>query len=397
MVRSHRNHPSIIMWSIGNEIDYPNDPYTHEVLDQATNPQSFGFGYKPDRPHASLLTGIARRLAAVVKRYDTTRPVTAGLAAAMIANEVGLADALDVVGYNYQEYRYPEDHAAYPRRVLYGSENGMQWKHWQAVIDHPSVAGQFLWTGIDYLGEAKGWPARSNGAGLLDLAGFKKPEFYYRQSIWTAEPMIYIGTARQAGQPLTHWSHKQAEPVWEGEPGAPVTVRCFTNCASAELVLNGHSLGVQQRAQGDEGVMVWEVPFEAGELVAVGTHEGELACRFALRTSGPPHALELHADRQTLQAGQGDVAHLAVTVVDAQHVPVYSADMPVSWQVEGPARLLGIESGDHQSHEPYQAPVRRVFHGRQLGYLQATGASGPIKIVLTAPGLDTVTLTLDAV
>jgi beta-galactosidase len=399
MVRSHRNHPSVIMWSIGNEIDYPNDPYSHEVLDESSNPQSFGFGFKPEHPHASALTPIAQRLAAVVRRHDPTRPVTAGLAAALIANEVGLADALDVAGYNYQEYRYAEDHARYPGRALYGSENGMQLQFWQAVIDHDFVAGQFLWTGIDYLGEAGKWPARSNGAGLLDLAGFRKPEFYYRQSIWTGEPMIYIGTApaQQPGERTTLWSHKQAAPVWEGMQGEPFTVRCFTNCASAELLLNGRSLGVQRRDEAQEGVLLWEVPFEPGALTVVGMAEGEALCRFTLQTSGPLAALDVAVDRPTLCAAQNDLAHIAVTAVDAERVPVYGADAPVSWHVEGPARLLGVESGDHQSHEPYQAAERRLFHGRQLGYLQATGEAGAVRVTLTAPGLPPVTLPFDAI
>lgn len=397
MVRSHRNHPSVIMWSIGNEIDYPNDPYSHEVLDRGSTPQIVRHGYRPDHPHASRLGAVARRLRDIVRRHDPSRPVTAGLASALIANEVGLADALDVVGYNYQEYRYADDHTTYPRRVLYGSENGMHWQDWRAVVEHPFVAGQFLWTGIDYLGEAGQWPARSNTAGLLDLAGFPKPEYYFRQSIWTDEPMIYIGTAPAGGQggARSIWQHKEAEPVWEGRPGGEVAVRCFTNCAAAELFLNGRSLGVRQQAEAQEGVLSWSVPYEPGVLSASGLRAGAVVCRAELQTSGPARRLAVETDRRVLRAGGADLAHVAVTVVDAQHVPVYRADVPVTWQIEGPARLLGIESGDHQSHEPYQAPVRRVFRGRQLGYVQSTGEPGRITLTLTAPGLTTSIYTLE--
>ena len=197
MILRDRNHPSVIMWSIGNEIDYPNDPYTHEVLDRGASPQSYGPGYKPGNPHADRLGEVARRLAGFVRALDPTRPVTAGLASALMSNETGFADALDVAGYNYQEGRYAADHARYPRRVLYGSENGMRWDFWQAVAENPYVCGQFLWTGIDYLGEAGKWPTRSNGAGLLDLAGLPKPEYFYRQSLWAETPMVYLRHPRR--------------------------------------------------------------------------------------------------------------------------------------------------------------------------------------------------------
>ncbi len=125
MVLRSRNHPSIIMWSIGNEIDYPNDPYTHPVLSTGRNPQIYGRGYAEGHPAASRLTELAKQLVKDVKDIDTTRPVTAALAGVVMSNEVGFPEVLDVVGYNYQEYRYPEDHKKYPERVIYGSENGM--------------------------------------------------------------------------------------------------------------------------------------------------------------------------------------------------------------------------------------------------------------------------------
>ena len=241
MVQRDRNHPSVIMWSIGNEIDYPNDPYTHEALNRGASPQSYGQGQREGHPHGDRLGEIARRLAGIVRALDPTRPVTAGLASALMSNEVGFADALDVAGYNYQEGRYPGDHALYSLRVLYGSENGMRWDFWAAVADNPYVCGQFLWTGIDYLGEAGKWPARSNGAGLLDLAGLPKPEYFYRQSLWAEAPMVYLGTRMvpDGAEAGSLWSHKEAAPVWAGTDGVPVRVVCFTNCEAAELFLNG--------------------------------------------------------------------------------------------------------------------------------------------------------------
>jgi len=396
MILRDRNHPSVIMWSIGNEIDYPNDPYTHEVLDRGASPQSYGPGFKPGNPHAARLGIVARRLAGMVRALDPTRPVTAGLASALMSNEVGFADALDVAGYNYQEGRYAEDHARYPQRVLYGSENGMRWDFWQAVAENPYVCGQFLWTGIDYLGEAGKWPARSNGAGLLDLAGNPKPEYYYRQSLWTDTPMVYLGTravpeGEEAG---SLWSHKQAEPVWRGTEGNAVRVVCFTNRDQAELFLNGRSLGVKRREDTPDRVLWWDVPYAPGTLTVHGLNDGATACTYDLKTAGPPQKLLVETDTAPFAADGLDLAHLTVTVADADGVPVYDADHEITWAVDGPARLLGLESGDHTSHEDYRAPRRKAFHGTLLGYVQATETPGPVTIRLTAPGLDETVVTL---
>ncbi|MDQ2686739.1 MAG: DUF4982 domain-containing protein, partial [Armatimonadota bacterium] len=396
MVLRDRNHPCVIMWSIGNEIDYPNDPYTHEVLDQGRNPQIYGRGHDPNRPHANRLGEIAQRLAAIVKEYDTTRPVTAGLASAAIANEAGYADALDVAGYNYQEYRYAEDHARYPHRPLYGSENGMRWEAWQAVADNAYISGQFLWTGIDYLGEASRWPARSNGAGLLDLAGFPKPEFYFRKSIWTTEPMAYLGTSPVPKDENKDniWHHRQADPVWRGTDSEAIRVTCFTNCERAELFLNGVLQGVRSHEAGREPSLFWDVPYASGTLTVQGMNGGEVVCSDTLKTSGPPTRIVAVADVATLQADSTATAHVEVTVVDDAGTPVYDAADEITWAIDGPARLLGLESGDHTSHEDYQAPMRRAYHGRLLGYVQSVvGQSGPVCVTLTAPGLEEVTVT----
>jgi beta-galactosidase len=390
MILRDRNHPSVIMWSIGNEVDYPNDPYTHEVLDRGASPQSYGPGFKPGNPHADRLGVVARRLAAIVRSLDPTRPVTAGLASALMSNEIGFADALDVAGYNYQEGRYEGDHARYAGRVLYGSENGMRWDFWEAVAQNPYVCGQFLWTGIDYLGEAGRWPARSNGAGLLDLAGNPKPEYYYRQSLWTETPMVYLGTRTvpEGEEAASLWSHKQAAPVWRGADSGSVRAVCFTNCAAAELFLNGCSLGVKSRADAPDRVLWWDVPYAPGTLTVNGLNGGSAICTSALKTAGPPQKLLARVDSATLAADGVDLAHITVTIADADGVPVYDADHEITWAIDGPARLLGLESGDHTSHEDYRAPQRKAFHGALLGYVQATETPGPVTVRLTAPGLD---------
>jgi beta-galactosidase len=162
MIRRDRNHPSIILWSIGNEIDYANDPFTDPVL---------GNDYQPGNPPAQDMVKLATPLIAAVKSLDRTRPVTAALANLPMSESVGLPELLDAVGYNYQEARYPSDHKKFPQRIIFGSETSQQYSAWRAVQDNDYVAGQFLWTGIDYLGEANAWPNRASGAGLLDLCG----------------------------------------------------------------------------------------------------------------------------------------------------------------------------------------------------------------------------------
>src|SRR5690606_29499917 len=244
MIRRNRNRPSIIMWSIGNEVDYPNDPYSHEILSGGNNPQIYGKGYLPDHPPASRLSVLSKSLAEAAKSIDSTRPITAALAGVVMSNTTTYPENVDIVGYNYQEYRYAADHAKYPSRIIYGSENGMQYKAWLAVDTNDYISGQFLWTGIDYLGEAGKWPTRSNGAGLLDLAGLPKPEYYFRQSLWATKPMVYIGTSPiPDGDDSGIWSHKKADPIWEPTYGNQQRVTSFSNAEEVELFLNGKSLG----------------------------------------------------------------------------------------------------------------------------------------------------------
>lgn len=389
MILRDRNHPSVILWSIGNEIDYPNDPYSDTELNGGRHPQMYGKGYLSDHPSAENLGRIARRLVRTVKAYDTTHPVTAALAAAVVSTKVGYAEALDVTGYNYQEYLYPGDHRKYPERKIYGSENGMSYEAWKAVRDQPFVAGQFLWTGIDYLGEAGKWPSRGSHAGLLDLAGFPKPEYYFRQSIWTNNPMIYIGTAkprRLAGQ-ASVWAQKRADPLWNYQQGDTIQVNCFTNCGEAELFLNGLSCG-RQAMNDSTHVISWLVPYQPGVLSVKGYAAGKEVATDSLRTAQAPDRLRVSADVDQFPSDGKSIAHVTVTVVDHDGTPVYEADPEITCEVEGPAKLLGLENGDNSSHEPYTAPKRKAYHGRLLAYIQAGKTPGPVWVTLSSPGFE---------
>lgn len=227
MVRRDRNHPSIFMWSIGNEVDYPNDPYSHPILDGSTINQPMFGGYKPDAPDAMRIGKIAKRLAACVRAVDTSRPVTGALAGVVMSNQTEYPEAIDVVGYNYTENRYDEDHATYPNRVIYGSENGSGLEAWYAVKDKEFIFGQFIWTGTDYLGESGAWPSRGLYTGLLDFGSFPKPRGHFRASLWCEKPVTYVGTYpipdRFKNSRRTFLS-PDAWDIWNYDPGQEIRV-----------------------------------------------------------------------------------------------------------------------------------------------------------------------------
>lgn len=383
-----RNHPSIIMWSIGNEIDYPNDPYTHQILNTEANPQTWA-KFSEALPHANRLGEVARELVKVVKSIDTTRPVTAGLASALMSNETGYSDALDVAGYNYQESRYATDHAKYPGRPLYGSENGMTLEMWKYVEDNDYVIGQFLWTGIEYLGEAGRFPVRSNTAGVIDLAGNKKPEFFFRQSLWSDEPMVFIGTTDRLTQrgPVSLWDHKRVDPVWNYEEGKMISVNAFSNCSEVELFLNGKSMGNRKIADFPNRSISWEIPFEKGVLRAVGKINGAERATMELATTGMPVKINASCPDKIIKAGQRDITHLYVTLCDDNGNTVYTASDEITCEVSGPAEIIGMEDSNPSNTEDYKDNKQHAYHGKLLIYLQSTDNAGKIGIRLTSPGL----------
>jgi beta-galactosidase len=392
MIRRNKNHPSIIMWSIGNEIDYPNDPYTHEVLSTGRNPQIYGKGYLPDHPPASRLGELSKQLVAAAKSIDTTRPITAALAGVVMSNTTSYPDNLDLVGYNYQEYRYAEDHKTFPNRIIYGSENGKGADAWTAVDTSKNIFAQFLWTGYDFIGEAGRWPSRSSGAGLIDLAGFPKPEFYARKALWVKEPVIYLsafnpGTRQERGRPM-------AKHSWNWSVGDTIRVACLTNAEEAELFLNGKTLGRKSKKDTAARGLFWPVKYEPGELVVKGFINGKEVSTYKLTTAGEPNVIIATADKKQFSVGGKDLAHVEIILRDKTGNLVSDASNEITVDIEGPARLLGLESGDLASHEDYKSNKRKVYNGKLVAYIQSNGKPGDVSIKLSSPGLQPVTISI---
>jgi beta-galactosidase len=319
-----------------------------------------------------------------VKALDSTRPVTAALATVAMSDAVGLAQLLDVDGYNYQEPRYADDHQKYPHRIIYGSENSHLYSAWQAVQTNDFIAGQFLWTGADYLGEANAWPNRASPAGLLDLCSFKKPLGWFRQSLWSDKPMVYICVSTGFG------GHRgfAAEESWNWPSNSTVTVLCFANCPEVKLLLNDKVIGTQKIVDAERGRLRWEIPYEPGILQAIGLKDGREVCRYTLQTAGPPARIELLPDITQLHANGKDICHVEFRIVDAQGVRVPDTAPEVSFELTGPAKILGIGNGDVNSVEDCKTNTHAAFQGRGLAILQTTTVPGDIILKATTPSLE---------
>ncbi|WP_067841205.1 glycoside hydrolase family 2 TIM barrel-domain containing protein [Amphibacillus sediminis] len=394
MVLRDRNHPSIVMWSIGNEIDYPNDPYCHPYFKTMTgnndkNKPAEERKYDPTKPNAERLVKISKRLVGYVKEVDPTRPVTAALAFPELSNITGLADTLDVVGYNYKEHLYQQDHQQYPDRIIIGSENSAGLSSWLAVQENDFISSQFIWVGFDFLGEAHGWPIRASQAGLLDLAGFKKTGYYHRQSLWSSEPMVHV-TVRPSDQ-------SSDAPHWNWNDHQTLQVLCFTNCQTAELFVNGKSLGDKEVTRMGE-YLIWDVKYEAGVILVKAIDQTGQVHLKELKTTSKPKTLLAQVDRNELVANGLDIAHIEIQAVDQAGHPVYQANNYVKLSVNGPAEVIGLENGDVQDLDPYFSKERKLYNGKLLAYIRSKQeVSSDIIITAEADGLEPVEISITSV
>ncbi len=368
MILRDRNHPSIIMWSVGNEVDYPNDPYVYDGFEMMTGNNDEGKTederkYDPNRPQAKRLAEIAKRLVGWVKDVDTTRPATAALAYPEMSVRIGYMQALDVAGYNYKEQFYADHHREFPNAFIYGSENGHGPREWEYVRDNDYICGQFLWTGVDYLGEAQGWPIRCFGAGLLDLAGFETDRYRQRRAMWRPDVL----------QGYLHTS-KEERRGRRGE-SFPPSAMLFTNGKSAELFADGVSLGVLVP---EHYTCRWDISdckLNAKYKAVVTGKDGETV-EVTEPKSGAPVSLGVNVwdavEADGAYTVADSVAQIELALLDENGAVAeagFESRMDVKVAVDG-GELLGIENGDIADTTSYGESHRRFHRGRMIIYVR---------------------------
>ena len=392
MVLRDRNHPSIIMWSIGNEVDYPNDPYSHPILEKEGIGQYHVSGYQTDQPHADRLGYIANELADIVRQLDSSRPVTAALAGAVMSNETTYPAALNVVGYNYTESRYDVDHECYPERILYGSETRHNLSAWKSVRDKDHIFGQFVWTGFDYLGEAHRWPSRGFTTGMIDQANNIKPIGYFRKSLWTEKPMVYLGTYRKPKRGLG--LSISAAHRWNYTKGETIRVVAYTNCEEAELRLNGKLVGKRKPYDDNTGMIYWDVSYKAGKLTVTAYKNGKKRVTDQVQTTFAPVGIQATLEGVSPKK-KGDVTMIELTLLDKNGSIANLADNIISCKITGPAKLLGLENASYNAAENFNTNRLRAKNGKLLAYIQSTDSEGEITVLFNSPYLVEAKLTIN--
>jgi beta-galactosidase len=311
--------------------------------------------------------------------------------------------AMDVTSCNYTQRFFARDHAKYPNLIFLISEaatNGGA-RAW-FDFDHAYTTGVFYWGGIDYIGEAFGWPGKGWARGFVDTCGFIKPIGYYLASTYAEEPMVRIavkdprpGSAIVWNDVKLDWEPVESHWNWEGQQ-KPLTVYTYTNSETVELELNGKSLGVKKLADCPQMLMKWDVPFEAGTLKAIARKGGKVVATHELKTAGPAARIALECDRTALKADGQDLAHVRVVVTDARGVRVPGAENMVQFRVSGAARIAGVDNGDLMSAEPWQADRRKAYKGQALLVLRAERQAGRVEVTAQAEGLAPATLVLES-
>lgn len=383
-VRRDRNHPSIILWSAGNEIH--------------------------DTPHPDIAIPILKSLVKTFHENDPTRPVTQALFRPNVSHDYddGLADLLDVVGQNYREKEILAAHAQKPSRKIIGTENTHDRNQWVAMRDNPEYSGQFIWVGADYLGEAGRWPRIGNGSGLLDRTDFPHPVGLERESWWSTQPNVHmvrrVAPSEQAATDpgyeavpprfrqvlFRDWSPRNKEAHTE-------KVEVYTNAERVELTLNGRSLGVE-RLHPDASPLTWEVPFVPGVLKATAMSKGKVVAVDELRTAGAPARLELSSENGgSLSPDWNEVRQISVKLVDANGTVIPDNSTVIHFSMAGPGQVIGVDNGSNTDHDSFEASERKLFEGRAIAIVRAKASSGDIALTAAAEGVPSATIHLKAV
>ena len=366
MVLRDRNHPSIVIYSVGNEIH-----------DNLNNPEGFQ-KYKDQQD--------------LIHQLDPTRPVTMALfrPGQSKVYENGFVETMDVVGQNYRENELVAAHQAKPGRKVIGTENGHSLTSWLALRDNAFMAGQFLWAGFDYLGE-NDWPGTTSDLGLFDRVGGWKPIAYQRQSWWSNKPVVHLvrkeGNAG-AGPWVANWTPTDFDTYDAAK------VEAYSNADEVELFLNGQSLGTKSKPA-DDSPRAWDVTFAKGTLRAVARNKGQEVAADELKTAGPPARIVLSTSRPRLGAGWDDAAYVTARVVDANGVVCPNSDNFIKFSLTGPGQIAAVDNGDVNSHEGYQVSQRKAYRGECVAIVKATGTGGGITMKAFAPGLADGSVTID--
>jgi beta-galactosidase len=275
--------------------------------------------------------------------------------------------------------------------IVIGTENGHSREAWLSLRDHPFVSGQFLWTGIDYLGEAV-WPMVANPSGLIDKTGKEKPRGYERESWWSDKPMVYI-VRHEAnggqGPMVSDWTPVEMEAYDEAD------VSVYSNCDEVELFLNGKSLGSKEKPA-DDAARSWKFTFEKGSLKAVGKNKSAVVAEQELKTAGAPAKIILKADQTKLADDWNDVAFVTATVTDANGITIPNAENEIRFTLEGPGVIAAVDNGNNASHESYQGNKRKAWKGTCIALIKDNEAKGKITIKASADGLAAGSVSLDA-
>jgi len=392
MIYRDRNHPSVIFWSIGNEL----------------NERADSIGYE-----------IRKELAAEVHRLDSTRPVTEGVCefwdhwGRKWETAAPVFDDLDVAGYNYLQKAYESDHAEYPERIIVGTESyaAEAYTYWQGVEKHSYVIGDFVWTGMDHLGETgcgsakiaekpgprvglQPWLWFNNYSGDIDLCGNKKPQSYYRDVVWNnskIEMMVHTPIPDGMVETYSYWGWLDEYPSWnwKGNEGKLMDVRVFSKSPMVRLELNGKVIG-EQAIDTKTGITAnFKVPYEAGILKAIGIESGKEVSIKELKTTGAPAKIRLTADRQVIKANRNDLSYIKVEITDEQGNTIPDASIPVTFSVSGDGEIAGSGNATPTDMESFNNKVCKTFRGQALAILRPikNDKKGTIKLKAEAKGL----------
>lgn len=396
-LRRDRNHPSIIMWSIGNEVAQRADAEGEE---------------------------IAKRLVSVIHQYDTTRFSTIGSNDfwdrrhfSWDKDSYRAFRNVDIAGYNYMWHKYESDHEAYPERVMYGSETYPKdlAAAWNLVEKHPYIIGDFVWTAIDYLGEAglahalelkpgewnpqfMGWPWYNAWCGDIDFCGDKKPQSYYRDVVWR-EKTITMAVRRpvEAGkQEVVNgwgWTDELISWNWEGYEGQPMRVNVYSRSPKVRLYLNDILIGEEETGK-ENYTATFEVPYQPGTLKAVNIHKKKETDAFELQTSGKPAAIRLTADKLQLKADKNDLSHVKIEVIDENGRIVPNSGNTVKISCTGQGSVIAAGNASMYDMHSFRSMTPRVFRGKALAIVQPDGNAGLVELTISADGLQGASLKL---